>query len=264
MSTTNKIILTYSLIMFSILLIAGIVFTLLPYKYENKQYYSTQDIRFNYYYKKDYIRINLGCGIGLDILSFFGIIISCTLYHIQKKAPEDYRDYANLTFQKKYLSIIIQCYYMFFAFLIAGIVLCILPHKYTTQSYYILEQVNPYWIYHDNTNKSLQLHLSSGIFQVVIGLFGMLILFKYQQPTKQQSSKQPERNIIIQNDERPKQSSKLRNAFKNESVHNNNQEPDSIRLYDNKCYERRCSNIFDSVEIIDNLTLTQIGTSELE
>ncbi|CAL5975684.1 Hypothetical_protein [Hexamita inflata] len=151
---------------------------------------------------------------------------------------------------------------MFSAFFIAGVVLCILPHKYTAQSYYILEQVQPYWINHDNINKSVQLHLSSGLFQVVVGLFGILILNKYQQSTKQQNQ-QPESNNIIQNNEHSNKQ-KLRNVFKIETVNNKKQEPDSIRLYDNKCYERRCSNIFDSVEIIDNLTMTQIGTSELE
>ncbi|CAL6075758.1 Hypothetical_protein [Hexamita inflata] len=246
--------------MFTMLLVAGVAFTIIPFKYSYKEYYGLEQM--NGYYRNDRIPINFGCGVALDILGFFGFIMSCVLYHINKKTPEDYKDYAQLSYQKKYQAVFILSYAMFFIFTIAGVVLCALPFHYTQFSYYLIEQNQKQQIEHDILTKSLQLHLGSGVFQVVVGFFGLLILQQLQQYLNTPISQQLERNDIKKNDEQNNQNNCSKQ--KSKSSVNKNQEPESIMLYENKYYERRCSNILDSIEIIDNLNVTRIGTSQVE
>ncbi|CAL5972254.1 Hypothetical_protein [Hexamita inflata] len=254
--------------MFTILLIAGVVFTIIPYTYEYKVYYSTEEVRFSWYYSTDRIPINLGCGISLDILGFFGFIISCVLYHINKKTPEDYKDYANLSYQKKYQSVFILLYIMFFAFMVAGVALCTLSFRYYYFSYYMTEQQQKYYINHDSQTKSVQLHIGPGVFQLVAGLFGLLILQKFQLCLNTPVSKQVQRSeqILTANIKAEEQNNKsyLPTSKLQKKKMNQQQEPESIRLYENQYYERHGSNVFDSIEIIDNLNVTQIGTSQVE
>ncbi|CAL5992439.1 Hypothetical_protein [Hexamita inflata] len=271
MSTNNnsKTILAYSLVMFTLLLTAGAVFTIIPYKYEQRVYYSSEEVRFSWYYRTDRIPINLGCGVALDIFGFFGFIISCVLYHINKKTPEDYKDYASLTYYKKFQSVFILLYIMLFAFMVAGVALCTLSFRYYQFSYYMTEQQQKYWINHDSLTKSVQLHIGPGVFQLVAGLFGLLILQKFQLCANTPVSKQAQRSeqILTANIKEEEQNNKSylpTSKLQKQMVNNQRQEPESIRLYENQYYERYGSNVFDSIEIVDNLNVTQIGTSQVE
>ncbi|CAL5971722.1 Hypothetical_protein [Hexamita inflata] len=158
------------LIMFSLMLIAGIIFMVIPFMYEDISYYiRNEELRYSITYIK--VPIYLGVGIALIIIGSFGILITVTIMYLQKKTTESY-DFQELDFKMKYKLVFQELLFMFLFLLVAGIILCFIKFKYELRFYNLESEQN---LSYDALNRKIMIHLDIGIFMALLGFFGILI-----------------------------------------------------------------------------------------